>query len=117
MRQTHKNEDYHPEMPPLSGGAYLVGYLFEVGPVMSTGMGPSIVTHQELQAWQHGMGLVLEPWEIKFIRRLSSEYIGEQARATDRSAFPPWSPDDEDSAADNAVVAKSMKDAIRAMAR
>lgn len=76
-------------MPPI-GAAYLVEHLFEVGPVLSGGMGPAPLTHVELVAWQWDVGIRLEPWEARFLHRLSCEYIAESQKAEARDAPPPW---------------------------
>lgn len=65
-------------MPELEGADYLIGYLWEVGPTVNSGP----VTHQELRAWQAGIGIELQPWEIRFLRRLSGDYLRESFLAT-----------------------------------
>lgn len=89
MRLDRKDDAYHPDMPQVSA-PYLVGYLFEVGPVMPAGMGAGPVTHEELRAWQAGTGIELQPWEFRALRGLSQEYLTEshQAEQPDRPA--PW---------------------------
>lgn len=101
-------------MPPVEAGNYLVDYLFEVGPVMSGGMGAMVVTHEELQAWQRNTGIDLQPWEARGLRRLSAEYLGESRRGEDPHCPPPW-------AAPGAIVlsaeASRARDAIRGLAQ
>lgn len=81
-----------PDLPPPGLAAHLVEYLLDVGPVLSTGFGPSPVTHGELAAWQANTGVELQPWEVRGIRRLSGIYLeqAEQSRAAD--CPPPWLP-------------------------
>ena len=73
-------------MPALEGAGYLIGYLYAVGPTM--GGGP--ITHGELRAWMDLNGVELQPWEVRFLRRLSNEYLIESHRATKRDCAPPW---------------------------
>ena len=79
-----------PEMPPLEAGGYLLGYLFEVGPVMAGGGGVGPLTYQELGAWQAATGIELRAWEARFLRRLSGEYLAESRRAEQPDCPPPW---------------------------
>lgn len=72
-------------LPPLDVGAYLVEYLFEVGP--GTGDGP--ITHQEIAAWCALTGREVEPWEVDALRRMSGAYLSEAHEATDPKRAPP----------------------------
>jgi hypothetical protein len=101
-------------MPSLELGVYLINYLFEVGPVMAGGAGPTAITHGELRAWQANLGIELEPWECRFLRRLSREYVNELQRAEKIDAKAPWQP--EDYVPDLAGVAQRMRSAIERMA-
>lgn len=82
------DEGVEPEMPPLEWGEYLIGWLFEVGPTVFTGMGAGPVPPPNIESWQRQSGLTLSPWEFKTLLRLSAEYSGESSLATkpDRSA-------------------------------
>jgi len=77
-------------MPPLAGGSYLVSYLLEIGPTLAGGGYPGPITHEELRAWQANTGITLQPWELRFLRRLSNEYLSEGHRAEKRDCPPPW---------------------------
>lgn len=70
-----------PSLPPASAAQYLVGYLFEVGPLSSSGMGAAAVSWVELQAWQQQVGVELSAWEARTLRRLSAEFAAESRRA------------------------------------
>lgn len=82
--------DYQPDLPPLEGAAYLLGILYEVGPLMSYGTGAGPVTQQEIRAWQDNIGIELQPWEVRLLRGLSQEYLAESRRATEPGSKPPW---------------------------
>lgn len=78
------------EMPPVDQGEYLIGYLYELGPTVATGMGAGPITFAELVAWQAARGFEIEPWEARLLRRLSVDYLAESHRATQRDCQPPW---------------------------
>lgn len=119
MRKDLKNELYEPEMPPLDmGGVYLIEYFWEVGPAMSGGFSMSPITNAELRAWQHNIGISLQPWEARVLRRLSTEYIAESHDAEERDAIEPFKKlRDEAKAEDLARVARSMRQAIEELAK
>lgn len=89
-----KGENYAPDMPPVDGGEYLLGYLFEVGPTLAAGMGAGPITQQELRAWQLNLGLTLGPWEVRCLRRLSIEYLNQSHKSEKRDCPAPWKADD-----------------------
>lgn len=62
----------------------------EAGPVVSNGMGLSAISWRELQAWEHGTGIELQPWESRLIRMLSAEYVSTSRKATEPDCPPPW---------------------------
>lgn len=90
MRAVRKNDDFNPRMPPLTVSDHIVGYLFEIGPIVTTGMGTAPISHQEMQAWQHNVGIALEPWQARLIRQLSHDYIAEMQRAEKPDCPAPW---------------------------
>lgn len=77
-------------MPPVEGAGYLLGYLWEVGPTLVAGMGAGPITHGELLAWMDLTGIPLQPWEARFLRRLSHEYLVEAHKAEKRDCKAPW---------------------------
>lgn len=79
-----------PEMPPLEQGGYLVGYLTEIGPTIAAGMGAGPITFEEIDRWCVRIGIDLQPWETRFLKRLSNEYLSEQHRAEKLGCVPPW---------------------------
>ncbi len=98
-------------MPPIDGADYLLGYLFEIGPTIAAGMGAGPITHGELRAWMDNVGVELQPWEVRFLRRLSHEYLAESHKAEKRDARAPWN------AADVEPVITDAQAAIRALAQ
>jgi len=90
LRELHKDPDYQPDMPSVEGAAYLLGYLFDVGPVLAAGMGPGPITYTELAAWCQLHSIELEPWEVQFMRRLSFEYLNELRAAEQPDRPAPW---------------------------
>lgn len=113
MRKAHNDENFQPDMPPV-GAAYLLGYLWEVGPTMAAGGYPGPVTHEELLAWQELTGIELQPWEMRFLRRLSGEYMAESRRAEKRDCPEPARR--EPTQVDLDAVARSMQRTLKEMA-
>jgi hypothetical protein len=77
-------------MPPIEWGSYLLDYLFEMGPTMAAGMGSGPLTFMEMEAWQRTVGIDLSPLEVRLLRRLSNEYLGESYAATKRDRPAPY---------------------------
>jgi hypothetical protein len=113
MREAKKDDGYSPEMPDV-GMPHLIAYLWEIGPAMSGGAGPAPITHEEICAWQELTGIELQPWAVRFLRRLSREYIGELHRAEKIDAKAPWMP--VDYVPDLAATAKDMRRQMRELA-
>jgi hypothetical protein len=82
--------DIEPEMPDLAWGKYLIDYLLEVGPVMAAGMGSAPITFTEIRNWREEIGLRLNSWEVRTLRRLSLEYNSESQLATKPDREPPF---------------------------
>ena len=84
-------------MPALDCGEHLIDLLWKWGPAMSSSMGESPLTHQEISYCQANTGIELSAWEAETLIRLSREYLGESHRATKRDCKPPFveSEDDE----------------------
>lgn len=76
-------------MPPVSA-AYLLDYLWEVGPVLSSGGYSAPITHEELRAWHANTGITLQPWEFRFMRLLSVDYLAEWHAAEKPERPAPW---------------------------
>ena len=82
---------YVPELPPIDEApAYLVAYLFEIGPAVSTGMGPVPLDDARIGWWQQNTGIVLRPWEARWLIRLSKDYLAETHKAKKRGCQSPW---------------------------
>lgn len=75
---------------PECEAAYLLGYLFDIGPVQSGGMGLAPISHPEILAWQHNTGICLESWQAVFLRGLSTEYVRASTDAKQPDCPPPW---------------------------
>ncbi len=103
-----------PDLPPIEGGAYLLDYLWQLGPTMAVGMGAGPITQTEMRAWQINMGIDLKPWEARFLRGLSCDYLDQWQKAQKPDCAPPWQA--VATAIDKAAVANRMLNAIRQMA-
>jgi len=104
-----------PDMPPFDGPKYMLDFFWEVGPAMSGGMGSAPLTHGELESWQRNIGIKLNPWECRTLKRLSVEYVNESHKATKRDHPAPWQPVDV-SGERKKQVAQDMMAAMRQMA-
>lgn len=109
-RADDQDDGWEPQMPPLGAAGYLAGILWEVGPAMAAGMGAGPVTHAELRAWQQNTGVELAPWEARFLRRLSIEYLAESHKAEKANRPAPWQASAD--ASDRAAVAKSLQQSL-----
>ena len=87
-----KASGIEPELPELTA-PHLIGYLWEVGPVVSGGMGAAPVSFCEIQAWQASAGLDLSPWELRLLRKLSNDYLAESHAAEEPGHPSPWEPE------------------------
>lgn len=115
IRKARNDGEFEPEMPPAGAAEYLIVYLWEVGPTMVVGGHAAQVTHVELRAWMDLTGLELEPWEVRFLRRLSGEYLGELYRAEKRECPAPSR--QQTGARDLVAVAMGLKAALEEMAK
>jgi hypothetical protein len=113
MRKARKDDEYQPDMPPVDA-EYLLAYLFEIGPTMAAGGYPGPITNAELDAWCNRIGLDLQPWESRFLCRLSREYLNESHRAEKPDCSEPAR--QHGGAVDLSVVAKSMQQALKDLA-
>lgn len=102
------NEPVIPDIPT----PYLVEYLFEVGPTISTGMGPAIIGWRDLQAWQELVGIDLEPWEARLLRKLSSAYLSQSLKSEKPDCPAPYVSQQQ---IDREAVARRVGNAFRAL--
>lgn len=77
------------QMPP-NPAPHIIDRLLEIGLTEAAGMGAGPMTWLQIDAWSRLTGVVLEPWEARLLRRLSTEYLSESRRAEDVHAAPPW---------------------------
>lgn len=72
---------------PECRAEYLLGILFEIGLTL----GDHPLTHGEIESYQRNIGIKLNAWEIRTIKRLSETYLNESYKATDIDADSAWS--------------------------
>lgn len=65
---------------------YILDYLFEVG--LTLGENP--LTHLEISSWQSNIGLELQPFEVRFIKRLSEIYLSASHKMKLPDSETPW---------------------------
>jgi hypothetical protein len=104
MRADLKDESFFPVMPFVDA-EHIIGYLFEIGPSVSGGMSQAPITHGEIAAWQANIGVELQPWEARFLRSLSIEYIGQSVKSEKPDCPAPYG-----IAERRALVAKKIDD-------
>ncbi len=85
-RQQYIKDDRQIPYPPLESGAYLLGYLYEVGPIPKG----EELTHEELAHWQRNIGLSLQPWEVRTLHGLSREYLAQSHKSADINCPAPF---------------------------
>ena len=115
MRKERDDKNYMPELPPIEGAEHLIGYLWEVGPLASGAAAQAPVSFTEIRAWQDLSGIDLMPWEARFLRRLSFDYLTELHQAEKPDCKAPWQPTDY--VPDFKAVSKSMRSAIASLAK
>lgn len=106
--------DFHPPMPPVDEEVeYLISHFFDVGPTMLTGASNSVpLSYAELRAWQDSLGIELQPWEARTIRRLSFEYLTQIQLAEKLECKAPWVGDAADDSIHRRMIARRMRDSI-----
>lgn len=114
MRQQMKDDEYSPTLPEVQGGEHLLGYLYEVGPIMA---GARPLTHQEIAFWQLNIGVQLEPWEVRFIFRLSREHAAQLHLSEKRDCPAPWKSDQADVTTLKRSTADGLRKYLSGMAR
>lgn len=72
---------------PECDALHIIGYLIEMG-VMQ---GENSLPYCEIESWQYQCGIELQPWEVRFVKRLSEAYLRESHAARDPDAEAPWS--------------------------
>ncbi len=109
--QKLKSEGQTPAMPNAGAGAYLIEYLFEVGPIQSSGVGATPIEWGELESWQRITGINLQTWEARTLRQLSFDYCATRQDALSPHCPPPYS--DEPTPDQRELVAKKISTALR----
>lgn len=109
--ETMRVDEIDPELPEVEGGQHLINYLFEIGPVLHSGMEAVPITQLELRAWQDNVGIDLHPWEVRLLKHLSHVYLAETHRARKPDCPPPYLPEDV-SQQNRDAVARQVKNAM-----
>lgn len=78
-----------PRMPP-NPAPHITDRLLELGITQAVGMGMAPISWSEMDAWQRRTGAVIEPWEVRLLRRLSTAYLAEGRKAESESCPAPW---------------------------
>jgi hypothetical protein len=65
---------------------HIIEYLFEIG----ISIGEHAITFNEIESWQRLSGIELQPFEARFIKKLSEAYLSAAREAADKDAESPW---------------------------
>ncbi len=84
-----KRRKIDPQMPP-NPAPHVTDRLIEIGLTEAAGMGAVPLSWREIKAWRESVGLTIEPWEMRLLRRLSAAYLAETRRAESELCPPPW---------------------------
>lgn len=71
--QTMQDRRESPVLPP-NPAPHITDWFMEIGPTFSTGMGERPIEWPDMDAWCNRVGIDLDPWEARTIRRLSKAY-------------------------------------------
>lgn len=100
------------ELPPLDHDVrFIVEMLFEAGPVSTSGEGTVPITWIDLSAWQQSLGVSLPLWQLRLLRKLSTDYLIQNRAAVDPDTPQPWKKDAE--TLDRAKIAKTVRGILR----
>lgn len=88
-RDELKADGVTPAMPP-NPAPHIIARLIELGITESNGMGPTVLSWREMAGWQRLTGVVLDAWEARLLRQLSTAYIAESRKAESDTCPPPW---------------------------
>jgi hypothetical protein len=72
---------------PDNPAPHLTDWLLEIGPTNSEG---GSIGWRDIEAWQSIVGIELEPWEARLIKRLSAEYASMRFRGEKADCPAPY---------------------------
>lgn len=84
-QKTFEDENHDIEMPDCLAH-YILEYLFDIGLTL----GDSALNHTEIKSWQQNTGVELQPWESRFLKRLSVIYLGEFKESSGSEKETAW---------------------------
>jgi hypothetical protein len=70
---------------------YLTDWLIEIGPLATGGMGPAPLDWSDIANWQSLVGIRLDAWEARTIRKLSREFLDQMTKAKKPECPAPYS--------------------------
>lgn len=111
---TKKGEDI---LLPDNPVPYLTDWLFEIGPVLSGGMGARPLELGDLPAWEHFTGIELDAWEARTIVRLSAAFSAQRHKAEKPDCPPPYCIEAVEAAKQEDKVAGQFKAMMAAMGK
>lgn len=97
---------------PENPAPYITDWLMEIGPLVSGGMGEAPVGWQDMAAWSEMIGVELDPWEARSIRRLSRVFMSQRHDARKPDCPPPFSPTRDQVESRREIVARKVEAAF-----
>lgn len=103
-----------PILLPDIVAAYLTEWLMEIGPTVAGAMGEAPIGWRDLSAWQENIGIELDPFEARTIRRMSEVYLAQRHDARKPACPAPYTGREDVQATRDRVSAqfKAMWDAL-----
>lgn len=106
----YQDEDVDVTDMPECDAFHIIDHLHQVGMTLGEGA----ITHGEISAYMSNLGLELQPWEIKFMKNLSSVYLSSTRQFKDASSKAPFNAEYFE-AADRYIQSMKSKRSIRKM--
>jgi hypothetical protein len=93
---------------------FLIPIFLEIGPSVSTGMGPAPFDFRHLQAWESCQGIELGPWQSSILVQMSREYVAFSIKAEEPECLAPAAPETQVVERRDAVF-KALKSRLRGL--
>lgn len=94
---------------PPNPAPHMTEWLIEIGPTTAGTMGEAPISWQDLTEWQRNVGIVLDAWEARVIRRMSEAFLSQRHESEKPSCIAPFLGDAEAVAVTRANVAQRVK--------
>ncbi len=110
--QKIENNGGTPLMPDVGEADYLVAYWQDTGMVGNGAMGIVALSAADLNHWQQGTSIKLNPWEFSIIRDMSRAYVNQYHDSEKPDCPPPYGEPELDF--DRTLLSKKISNAMNA---